>query len=544
MSEYAQSERVLPAIIEDKALRAPYRKALSVAGTDLALGEIVDAMHRFAHGAAALGIRPGDRVALMMPNCAEQLFAWWGLNRLGAVDVPINTAQRGDGLVHQITRTRCVALVAHQDHLPVIAEIAERLPEVRHVVVLRRDAAPAPLPAFPGMTALDYATLVALGSTPPPLRARHRDLSTIIFTSGTTGLSKGVTISHNYWYEIWSAAVAYARYTEDDVLYAALPLFHVSARGTTVGPALLADARAVVGTRFSASRMMDECRKHECTSAKYIGSILPTLMKQPPREDDADNPLRLMVGAAAPTHLHRAFEQRFNTKLLEGYGATECAVCLVNPFDSPKVGSCGKPITGWDVRVVDDDDNPVPPGVVGEIVARPQRPFLGTAGYDGMPEATLELFRNLWVHTGDLGHVDAEGYFYFVDRRKQALRRRGENISSFEVEAVINAHPAVSESCVVGVPSELGEEEVKAVIVLQPGARLSAAELAEWCAARLAAFAVPRYIAFRASLPKTPSERVEKHRLKAEGVTGDCWDREARAARTDSGGAAAIPGTA
>jgi crotonobetaine/carnitine-CoA ligase len=260
---------------------------------------------------------------------------------------------------------------------------------------------------------------------------------------------------------------------------------------------------------------------------------MPILMKQPPRDDDSDNPLRLMVGAAAPSHLCSAFERRFNTLILEGYGATESTVCLVNPIDSRRHGSCGKPITGWDVRIVDDDDNPVPSGTTGEIVARPLRPYLGTSGYDGMPEATLELTRNLWLHTGDLGYQDEDGYFYFVDRKKQALRRRGENISSFEVEAVIGSHPAVVECCVVGVPSELGEEDVKAVIVLHNSVVIEHKDIIEWCRPRLAQFAIPRYVAFRPSLPKTPSERVEKHRLKSEGVTSDCWDREAASSDPD-----------
>jgi crotonobetaine/carnitine-CoA ligase len=383
------------------------------------------------------------------------------------------------------------------------------------------------LPVWPRITALDFEALRSSAATTPDIAVSHKDLSTILFTSGTTGRSKGVMISHNYWYEIWAEAVKYARYTEDDVLYTGLPFFHSSAKGTTIGPAILADAQAVLVERFSASRMLDDCRHYNCSEAKYIGSIIPILMKQPETARDADNPLRLMGGAAAPVELWDAFQTRFNTRLLEVYGMTECTVALVNPFDDRRPGSCGKPITGWSVKIVDSDDNEVPDGEVGEIVAQPQRPFLGTSGYYGNPEATLELFQNFWMHTGDLGRRDADGYFYYVDRKKQALRRRGENISSFEVESVINTHPAVLECCIVGVPSELGEEEVKAVIVLKPGETLDMAEFSRWCMPRMAYFAIPRFIAIRDFLPKTPSERVEKYKLKDEGVTPDCWDREA-----------------
>jgi carnitine-CoA ligase len=233
-----------------------------------------------------------------------------------------------------------------------------------------------------------------------------------------------------------------------------------------------------------------------------------------------------MVGAAAPAHEWLSFQRRFNTKLLEVYGMTECYCCLASPYDSPRPGSCGQAITGWDVRVVNEDDAECAPGVVGEIIARSNRMWVGTSGYYGNPDATIELMRNGWIHTGDLGSRDGDGYFYFADRLKLALRRRGENISSFEVEAVIGLHPAVLEACVVGVPSDVGEEEVKAVVVPKPGNTLTPEDLVRFCESRLAYFAIPRYVAIRDSLPKTPSERVEKYRLKEEGVTADCWDRE------------------
>jgi len=250
-------------------------------------------------------------------------------------------------------------------------------------------------------------------------------------------------------------------------------------------------------------------------------------LKQEEREDDGDNPVRLMVGAAAPQDEWHAFQERFNTKILEVYGMTECYCCLVSPYDEPRAGACGKTITGWDVRIVDDDDNECKPGSLGEFIARSNKMFVGTTGYYNKPEATLELFSNGWIHTGDLGRMDEDGYFFFVDRKKQAIRRRGENISSFEVETVISSHEAVLESCAVGVPSDLGEEEVKAVVVLKEGQQVTEEELIRWCEPRMAYFAIPRYIAIRDSMPKTPSERVEKFKLKKEGITADCWDREA-----------------
>ncbi|GAA0709301.1 ATP-dependent acyl-CoA ligase [Vreelandella titanicae] len=527
MQEYAQTERVLPQILEDKARRFPDREIFQFREGAITFEALNACINRAANGFLALGVRPGDKVALMLPNCPEFLYAWFGLNKIGAVNVPINVAQRGVGLAHQIHHTDCVALLADEPYLEHLEVIVDQLPSLRHLVVRRNDGAPPRLPSWPSVGSLGYDELTAWAETAPGIEVSFRDLSSILFTSGTTGPSKGVMISHHYWYEIWSQAVRSCRYTEDDVLYTGLPFFHSSAKGTTIGPAILADAKAVLVERFSASRMLDDCRRWNCTEAKYIGSVIPILMKQPPSERDADNPLRLMVGAAAPVNLWEAFQERFNTRLLEVYGMTECTVALVNPMEDRRPGSCGKPLTGYDVRVVDEDDNEVAPGEIGEIIVQPRRMFLGTTGYYKNPEATLELFRNFWIHTGDLGRCDEEGYFYYVDRKKQALRRRGENISSFEVEAVLNTHPAVLESCVVGVPAELGEEEVKAVLVLREGETLSEEALIRWCEPRLAYFAIPRYLAFRDALPKTPSERVEKYKLKAEGVASDCWDREA-----------------
>ncbi|WP_110948834.1 ATP-dependent acyl-CoA ligase [Pseudomonas bohemica] len=525
LPEYAQSDRVLGRIIEDKAREHPYREVFQFRDHAITYEQLNQQINRVANGLLALGIKPGDKVALMLPNCPQFLTSWFGLNRIGAVSVPINVALKGAGLAYQIDQADCVALVASDAYLPVLDAIADQLPKLRHCVMVATGLSVVHS-TWPGVQSLDFEALADQAETAPAIVVDFRDLATISYTSGTTGQSKGVMISHHYWYEIWAQAVKYSQYTDDDVLYTGLPFFHTSAHGTT-GPAILTGAKAVLVERFSASRMMDDCRTWQCTSAKYIGGILSILMKQEPRPEDADNPLRLMVGAAAPKHLWHGFEQRFNTRLLELYGMTECNSCLVNPMYERRAGSCGKAISGYDVKLVDERGNDVAVGQVGELVVRPQRMYLGTNGYYKKPEATLELFQNLWIHTGDLATRDADEYFYYVDRKKQALRRRGENISSFEVEAVLNAHPAVLESCVVGVPSELGEDDVKAVIVLKDEHSITEVELIRWCESRIAYFAIPRYIAVRQQLPKTPSERVEKYLLRDEGVTPDCWDREA-----------------
>lgn len=525
MQEYAQEDRVLTKIIEDKARQYPNHVVFQFRDTPYTFEQLNEGINKAANGFLALGVQKGDKVALMLNNCVEFLFAWFGLNKIGAVEVPINVALKGEGLIWQIVQSDSVALLADTVFLDRLGPVSDDLTTVKHAIFQNTTGEEA-LPSWKGMESMWVADFMDRPGTSPDVEVRFNDMASILFTSGTTGRSKGVEMSHHYWYDIWSSSVSYSRYTEDDVLYTGLPFFHGNAQGITIGPAIMADAKAVIVERFSASSLLEDCRKWECTEANYIGGIIPILMKQEPSESDGDNPLRLMVGAAAPVDIWHDFEERFKTKLLEVYGMTECYCCLVVPYDEPRPGSCGKPITGWRVMLVDDNDNEVAPGEIGEFIAQPENMFVGTTGYYKQYEKTVEFFQNFWMHTGDLGKRDEDGYFYFVDRKKQALRRRGENISSFEVEAVINANPAVLESCIVGVPSDVGEEDVKAVVVLKDGEQLSEVDLIEWCEPRMAYFAIPRYIAFRDALPKTPSERVEKYKLKNEGVTEDCWDRE------------------
>jgi crotonobetaine/carnitine-CoA ligase len=526
MQEYAQHDRVLAKIIEDKALLLPNHNVFQFGDSQISFEQLHVRTNQVAQGFRELGVGYGHKVALMLPNCAEHIYCWFGLNKVGAADVPINIALRGNGLAYQINHGDCIGLVADEDYLEYLDKIIGQLPQLRFIIVLRRQSGKVTLPNWANIESLDYHDFVKRPETSLDVNVNFKDLSSILYTSGTTGPSKGVMISHHYWYKAAASSVNYARITEDDVLYTPMPFFHSAARGMTILPAILADAKAVMVERFSASGMLEDARRWNCSVANYIGGMISILMKQEARERDGDNPLRLMVGGAAPAPLWESFQQRYNTMLLELYGLTECLFNLVNPYDNRRAGSCGKPINGYRVKVVDDDDNEVPPGTVGEILVQPESMFLGTNGYYKMPEETLELTRNFWFHTGDLARMDEDGYFYYADRKKQAIRRRGENISSFEVECVINEHDAVLESCVVGVPSELGEEDVKAVVVLKEGCSLDHMELINWCKARMAYFSIPRYIAYRNSLPKTPSDRVEKYKLKEEGVTSDCWDFE------------------
>jgi crotonobetaine/carnitine-CoA ligase len=285
----------------------------------------------------------------------------------------------------------------------------------------------------------------------------------------------------------------------------------------------------VLAARFSASGMFDDVRAHGATVFNYIGAMLTMLHKQPPRDDDAENPIRLTVGGAAPKELWEAFERRFDCQILEIYGLTETACfCLSSPPDDIRVGKVGTPVSWSEVRIEGDDGEELAPGEPGEICIRSKRPAVMLMGYYANEQATAQALRGGWFHSGDRGEMDEDGYFTFVDRLKDSIRRRGENISSYEVERAVNEHPAVAESAAVAVPSELGEDEVMIVVVVKRGEQLAPQELIAFCEQRIARFMLPRFVRFVAALPKTGTERVRKFMLREQGA-GDAWDREAAA---------------
>ena len=300
MQEYCQHDRVLHKIIEDKAKQHPNHVVFQFRDDPLTLEQFNTRINRAANGFLALGVKHGDKVAIMLPNSPEFLYTWFALNKIGACEVPINVALKGQGLAYQMVQSDCVALVADLQYLDRLEVLAEELENIHHIIYTDSTASGTSMPAWAGFEHLSYADFSDRSEDSPGVIVHYSDLASILYTSGTTGVSKGVMFSHHYWYDIWAESVKYSRYTEDDVLYTGLPFFHGNAQGITIGPAILADAKAVIVERFSASQLWDDCRRWQCTEANYIGGIIPILLKQEERETDADNPIRLMVGAAAP----------------------------------------------------------------------------------------------------------------------------------------------------------------------------------------------------------------------------------------------------
>jgi crotonobetaine/carnitine-CoA ligase len=512
------------AVVAHRAEHDADRRFVQFEQRSLTFGELHEGGNRVANAFSTLGIGKGDTVAVMLPNGPEFLLTWTGLCRLGVLEVPINVAYKGDLFAYLLNQGTCRAIVVAAQWVDRVAAIASDLEALQHVVVVGGDD----VVDVPGLTMHRFDDFVgSAAGTDPGVQVAPEDPSVILFTSGTTGPSKGAVLCHKANFRLCTNVMDLMGYGAGERLFTVFPLFHVNARYNTVLPALvLDDSDCVMHDRFSASRFWDLCRAEGVTAFNYMGALLMMLFKQPERPDDADNPVSRAYGAPAPVEIYEDFERRFGVKLVEVYGSTETGTSLMNTVERYKIGSCGFAAPYYDVRIFDDLDNEVTPGTEGEIVVRPTEPHVMFSEYYGNPEATVEAFRNLWFHTGDRGVMDADGYFTFIDRMKDAIRRRGENISSWEVERVIADHPAVLDAAVVGVPSELTEEEVLAIVQLHEGAELSPVELLDHCQDRMAHFAVPRYVRLVDAMPRTPSQRIEKYKLRAEGLTDDTWDRE------------------
>ncbi|MCK9285369.1 MAG: AMP-binding protein [Rhodocyclaceae bacterium] len=490
--------------------------------------------NRLARGLAGLGIDKGDSAVLFLPNSLDYLFAWFALNKLGAIEVPINTAYKGRFLEHQVNISKAETLIADIDFADVVRDSLEAMPHLRRIVLWSRHGRLAePLPTFARCEVVQFADLFAADESDPGIRVMPHDIAGIMFTSGTTGLSKGVMMPHAQHTLFAEINVQGMEMTADDVYMSGFPMFHVNAQLLTVYPCLIVGARCVLYERFSATQWVDRLHSSGATVTNHLGGVLPFVFAQPPTSRDNTHCLRRIGGGPTPYAILDAFKKRFGVeRFVEYFGQTEVCLPIMTPLarsHERPVGAAGLLLDQWfDVRLVaPDSDEEVPVGQVGELMIRHKTPWTLNAGYVGMPDKTVEAWRNLWFHTGDGVRRDEQGWYYYVDRLKDALRRRGENISSYEVERPIAEHPAVAEVAVVAVPADMdgGEDEVKACVILKPGQTATPEELFDWCLSRLPGFAVPRYIELVGQFPRTPSEKVQKNILRAAGVTAATWDR-------------------
>ncbi|MBV7482619.1 AMP-binding protein [Bordetella sp. BOR01] len=516
-------------------------------GQQWSYGDIDAQTRRLGAGLARHGVATRSHVAVLMDNCPEQLLAMWGAARAGYVTVPVNAAAKGQLLAYFLSHADCAALIVEEALLPRFLEICETVPLVTQVFVVRVPRDGAATPAAPaawqpgqalasGARLVDFADLMAPPATPMPAgepaapreAPRFSDLAMLMFTSGTTGPSKAIMFSHAQ-LVYWGTDVAFHHeYTPDDIAYVCLPLFHGNAfLGSTMG-SLMAGSAIALAARFSVSNFWRHVRESGATVFNGVGAVTNFLWKQAPSPDDRNHRVRRCHLAPVPSFAAE-FEQRFGMQIMSAFGLTD--YCLGAAYNTQsrrdKLGSCGLPRAGVEVRIVDEDDFDMPLRTPGEILLRNNNPWGASLGYYKQPDATLASRRNLWFHTGDRGWMDEDGYVWYTDRIKDAIRRRGENISAFEVEEVIRTHPAVADVAVYPVRAA-SEDEVAASITLRPGASFDGADLLEHCNRNLAYFMVPRYIDVVESMPMTLSQKIEKYKLRqqAEARLDTLWDRE------------------
>jgi len=515
----------LTTVLEQRALAHPQRVALTMQGQHVSYADLAARANAYARGLLQLGIRKGDVVAMLCENSLVQVYTEFAAARIGAIEVMLNTALKGSFLSHQLHDSCAKVIIIDRHLLPNVLAVLDQIEALAAIVLLDDQpyAGPAPIrsiPILPLQVLQGHSQSDLTGIEP----AQWTDTCAIVYTSGTTGLSKGVQLSNNYLC-LFAELESRIWYRDDgDVFYSTGPLFHLGAKGIGVLGAIYRGVRCVQEERFSASAFWPRVREENATATLMLGSLAMLLWGREPSEDEG---IRTVVGIPIPADLHRQMERRWGCTFESAYGLSECApVVCTGPHAPIKPGSAGKICSDYyDVRIFDEHDRELEVGQVGEVVVRQLRPYSMLDGYWRNPEATSKAMRNQWFHTGDLGRFDADGYFYFVDRGKDYMRRRGENISSFEVESALGRHPAIMDSAVVSTASDVGEDEVKAFITLRAGASVDFMELVEFCVQYMPYYAVPRYFQVLPELPRTPSGKVQKSPLRGLS-NSESWDRE------------------
>lgn len=517
-------------LLRDRAREIPNKLFWWVGDDQATFAEANIVSDRVAAGIAELGVSQGDRVAVLSTNRREYLETIFGLAKLGAIQVPLNAYLRGDFLYHQIHESGAEVVVADSAGVEAVLKIADRLPALRCIVSFDKIDDPEG-----GTAVISFDRVRASAAAVPDVSVSPSDPMSIMYTSGTTGMPKGCVLQHGYYLHIGKERSRLIPGGDDDVIFSAFPLFHTAGQIIVLTSALHDGLSVVIEPEFHASAVVDRWIETGATMFVAIGAMGMAMLSAPPTERDRSHRVRTGVAVPFPPAVQQEFRDRFGVEMNSAlFGQTECWPVSVALPGEGEPGSHGKPAPYYEVAIVDADDRQLERGEVGEIVVRPKVPYAMFAGYWRQPEFTMNAWRNLWHHTGDAGRMGEDGSLYFIDRKKDALRRRGENIASVEVEIAIGKHPSVLEAAVFGVRSDQTEEDVMACLVLAPNEKVEPAELFAFFAGSMPYFVVPRYVRLVESLPKTAATlRVQKHELREQGVTSDTWDFDAMGFRVD-----------
>jgi crotonobetaine/carnitine-CoA ligase len=493
--------------------------------------QVAQASRRIASALQAQGLRHGDTVAVMVANGIEAIESWLGANLLGAIDVTLNTGYRGAPLVHALNQAQARHLIVGAEFLGALQAVESELWHLQSVWIVGTQATPPVLPARWQLA--EFARVVDAARPDVELPAvTGRDIASVIYTSGTSGPAKGVMLPHAQVVLLARQTAEKLRIGASDIYYSFHPLYHMAGKFMQVLACLHAGATLVLDRAFSARDWLQRVRDSGATLSGTHGPMMEMIFAEPATPHDRDHRLRAICTAPFPRHIAAAFEQRFGLRGVEVWGMTEVGIPLWISLDEPlREGSCGKVDARWfEFAVLDPDtDMPLAPGEVGEFAVRPRHPWTLMQGYMGMPERTVQAWRNFWFHTGDLGRVDADGYAYFVDRVSDRIRRRAENVSAYDIEVAALAHASVAEAAAVGAPSEFaGDDDIRLCVVLKPGQAPAPEDLLRHLAQRLPHFMVPRYIECLAELPRSATHKVQRAALKRRPLDApEVWDRKA-----------------
>lgn len=534
MSMGGTYETTVGECLRARAEAFPDRVAIEMIGEGReTFSECLAASLRLAQSLIAAGIRPGDTVVIMAPNSLAAIHAWIGVNLAGATEVTINTAYRGRLLEHAVVTAGARLVIAEEGFLPVFRASEAELPQLEQILHFRAsdESAAVPVPAFERIAVCSLEDAIASAPDVELPVVRGSDIASVIYTSGTTGPAKGVMMPHAQVCALARQSIDGLRIVEDDTFYCFHPLFHMAGKFMAVFAMLMAGGRIVLDRSFKAELWVDRVRTYGATVGLAHGPMIEMIFAQPERPEDRQHAVTRLLSAPLPKAIAEQFESRFNLRGIEVWGMTEINIGTWRPYDEPlRPGSCGRISDYWvELRIVDPiTDLEMPVGQVGELVVRPRQPFAFMRGYIGMPQKTVDAWRNLWFHTGDMGYLDTEGYCYFVDRQGDRIRRRAENISSYEIESAAATHPAVAETAAVGVPSEFeSDDDIKLCLVAKPGMQFDPEEIIRHLASLLPHYMVPRYVETLPALPRTPTNKVKKAELRADGVSRQTWDRKA-----------------
>ncbi|MEH6629185.1 MAG: AMP-binding protein [Halopseudomonas aestusnigri] len=501
-------------LLERQAARFPNNTFVIQAetGDTLSYKDFNEQVNQFAHGLSDLGISSGDYVGIMLSNSLNFLVSSYALKKIGAIEVAINSTFRGVSLKRMINLTGLATLITSSGYFDVIEEIMSELPNLERFILTNDsietiDAAVR----FPTLEVFSFSNVLSGNITNCAMGTPDDETAGILFTSGTTGVSKGCAIPHRSSVRAAESMLEAFDIRESDCVYSPYPLFHCGAAQYDVLPAMMVGARAVIRERFSVSNFWQEVCKYEATWFMALGSVQQLLWAAPHCPEETQHSLRFIWGTPLPVD-HDAFEARFKVKLARGggYGSTDAGAVALPLFD--KKGA-GRILDRYEVAIVDDRDNPLPTGAVGELIIRPREPAIMASSYLGMPEETIKTWRNLWFHTGDLARLDDEGDLYWVARISERIRVKGEMVSAYEIEEVILSHPAVEDCAVLGAPDGTGEEIVHPFITLRNNAALSLEELRDFCTSRMSRFMIPTSITLLDEMPRTPSGKPAKAEL-------------------------------